>query len=435
MVRNILRSIALMVLLSPAAFGQVVHYGVCVGINDYPGYLNDLQYCVNDAQQMLYRLRDHQGWASANLTLKLDGDATKQHIIDAISAMPRSSGYSDLFHYSGHGDYSGIFVVDETDLSPSDLQGAFGSSYYQYASYVDACHSGIFPRDMTHGVISSACTVDELASETSALQHGVFSYYLIEGLTNNTAGGSDGIVTAEELHNYAAPRTTSYMPSQHPQVRDNWSGDLSLASFSVGMSGPVALAVGQQGTWTASAIGGTGSYTYAWYFRSSDTGGQWYGPVSNSNSYTTQMHNFDGYLDLRADVTSGVQQTSATRHVSCTDCSGGPLSPQIAVDTVQSTNAPAGYIIEQNYPNPFNPTTEIRFALPKPSYAKLIVYDMLGREVARLADGQMGPGYHSVTWNASNVSSGIYIYRLVASPAEPSSAGNFVQVKRMIVMK
>ncbi|MCL4511420.1 MAG: T9SS type A sorting domain-containing protein [Bacteroidetes bacterium] len=83
--------------------------------------------------------------------------------------------------------------------------------------------------------------------------------------------------------------------------------------------------------------------------------------------------------------------------------------------------------IEQNYPNPFNPSTQIRFSLSKPSHVKLAVYDMLGREVARLADEEMDAGYHSVTWNARNVSSGVYIYKL--------SAGSFVQVKRMILMK
>ncbi len=204
-----------------------------------------------------------------------------------------------------------------------------------------------------------------------------------------------------------------------------------ISSLIASISGPTSLAVGQQGIWTVTASGGTGSYTYAWYFRSSDTGGQWSGPVSTSNSYTTQMYDFDKYLDLRADVTSGSQQVSPTRHVTCTDCSGGPQTPQIVTDTVRSealsTDAPGGVTIEQNYPNPFNPTTQIRFALPEPTHVKLIVYDMLGREVATLADGQMGAGYHSVIWNANNVSSGIYIYRL--------SAGNYVQVKRMLMLK
>ncbi len=433
MIRNILQTLALMLLLSSVVSAQIGHYGVCVGINDYPGTINDLQYCVNDAQQILYRLRDYQGWTSANLVLKTDAQATKTNILSAVSGMPHSSSYTDLFHYSGHGDYSGIWVVDQTDLSPSDLQGAFGSGYYQYASYLDACHSGIFPRDMTHGVISSACTVDEYSYETGALQHGVFSYYLIQGLTNNAAAGSDGIVTAEGLHNYAAPRTTSYESGMHPQLKDNWSGNLSLASFSVGMSGPVALSVGQQGTWSASAVGGTGSYTYAWYFRSNDTGGQWSGPVSTGTSYSTQMYSYDGYLDIRVDVTSGSQHITVTKHVTCRDCSGGggQQALQGVGDSVLTEASPVDMqgdvIIGQNYPNPFNPSTEIRFTLLKPQHVKLAVYDMLGREVTVLADGQMSAGYHAVTWNASGKASGVYIYRL--------SAGNTVQVKRMILMK
>lgn len=200
-------------------------------------------------------------------------------------------------------------------------------------------------------------------------------------------------------------------------------------TFTASISGPNSLAVGQQGTWTVTASGGTGNYTYAWYFRSNDTGGQWSGPVSTTTSYTTKMYDYDGYLNLRADVTSGNEQVSATRYVTCIDCSGGPLTPQVPVDSVQgsivSKDPVERVIIEQNYPNPFNPTTQIRFALPISGYVKLIVYDMLGREVARLADGLMGAGYHSVTWDASRVSSGIYIYKL--------SAGNFVQVKKMIV--
>ncbi|MCL5266514.1 MAG: caspase family protein [Bacteroidetes bacterium] len=227
MFKNILR-FALILMFCPVAFGQSVEYhGVFAGINDYPGTENDLPYDVADVQQMSYRLRDYQHWLSSNMTLKLDGDATKQHILDAITAMPRSSGYADLFHYSGHGDYSGIWVVDEVDLSPSDLQGAFGSSYNQYAAYIDACHSGIFPRDMTEGVISSACTVDELASINWSAQQSTYSNYLIQGLTNNAAG-SNGLISAEQLQNYAAPRTTNDDPNMHPQLKDNYSGDLVL---------------------------------------------------------------------------------------------------------------------------------------------------------------------------------------------------------------
>lgn len=197
------------------------------------------------------------------------------------------------------------------------------------------------------------------------------------------------------------------------------------------ISGPRELAINQRGTWTVSPTGGTGSYTYAWYLRSNATGGQWTGPVSTSSSYSTIMHSSDGYLYVRSDVTSGVQQSSTSRYVTCSDCSGGPLNPQIVQDSVAADGVPANVegdvVVGQNYPNPFNPTTEIRFTLLKPNHVTLVVYDMLGREVARLADEQMSAGYHAVTWNASGKASGVYIYRL--------TAGNTVRVERMILMK
>ncbi len=98
-----------------------------------------------------------------------------------------------------------------------------------------------------------------------------------------------------------------------------------------------------------------------------------------------------------------------------------------AADAVITAEVPEENSLCQNYPNPFNPTTQIRFTLLKPLHVRLIVYDMLGREVARLADEQMSEGYHTVTWNASGLASGVYIYRL--------SAGNFIQANRMILMK
>ena len=212
-------------------------------------------------------------------------------------------------------------------------------------------------------------------------------------------------------------------------------GDLGIIDASslivASISGPSRLLVGQQGTWTVSATGGTGSYSYAWYFRSDDTGGQWWGPVTTGNSFTSHIYDYDGYLDIRVDVTSGPRQVSASKHITCLDCSGGPLTPQVAQDSLVSdgvsANIKGDVIISQNYPNPFNPTTEIRFTLMKPNHVTLVVYDMLGREVARLADEQMAAAYHAVTWNASGKASGVYIYRL--------EAGNTVQVERMILMK
>ena len=91
------------------------------------------------------------------------------------------------------------------------------------------------------------------------------------------------------------------------------------------------------------------------------------------------------------------------------------------------TEMPVDYELVQNHPNPFNPTTKIEFSIPQAGNVELAVYNVLGSEVARLVDGAMERGRHSVTFDASHLGSGIYFYRL--------TAGEFSQMKKMVLMK
>jgi len=96
------------------------------------------------------------------------------------------------------------------------------------------------------------------------------------------------------------------------------------------------------------------------------------------------------------------------------------------------TSSPITFALHQNYPNPFNPVSTIRYDLPQASNVTLIVYDILGREVARLVDGYMEPGYHHTMWDSRDqygreVPSGIYIVRLV-TPA-------YIQAIKMLLLK
>jgi hypothetical protein len=90
-------------------------------------------------------------------------------------------------------------------------------------------------------------------------------------------------------------------------------------------------------------------------------------------------------------------------------------------------NMPTQFALDQNYPNPFNPTTEIAFDLAKSGRVALTIYNVLGQEVTTLIDREMDAGSHSVQWDASNVSSGVYFYRI--------SAGDFNQTKKMLLLK
>lgn len=88
---------------------------------------------------------------------------------------------------------------------------------------------------------------------------------------------------------------------------------------------------------------------------------------------------------------------------------------------------PLTYALHQNYPNPFNPNTAIRFDLPRADKVELIIYDILGREVATLVSGDLVSGIHEFVWNASNVSSGIYLYRLTSEQG--------VRAKKLVLIK
>ncbi|HPG39311.1 MAG TPA: cellulase family glycosylhydrolase [bacterium] len=73
---------------------------------------------------------------------------------------------------------------------------------------------------------------------------------------------------------------------------------------------------------------------------------------------------------------------------------------------------PVVFRLEQNYPNPFNPATEISFSLPRAGHVTVIVYDVLGREIDKLADTQMSAGEHSLAWRPKDLGSGVYFYKL-----------------------
>lgn len=104
------------------------------------------------------------------------------------------------------------------------------------------------------------------------------------------------------------------------------------------------------------------------------------------------------------------------------------IDVNVGLTDVQSTDQlPTEFALFQNYPNPFNPTTNIKFDLPKESNVTLKVYNILGEEVTTLVNKVMPAGHQVVTFDASRLASGMYIYRI--------EAGNFVSVKKMLLMK
>ena len=106
---------------------------------------------------------------------------------------------------------------------------------------------------------------------------------------------------------------------------------------------------------------------------------------------------------------------------------------------ILSYTGPKEFKLEQNYPNPFNPTTKIRYTIPdvgsELAQTVIKVYDILGNEVATLVNEEKEPGYYEVEFNAEQLSSGIYFYRLQSGNPSTSSGQNYIRTKKMILLR
>ena len=94
---------------------------------------------------------------------------------------------------------------------------------------------------------------------------------------------------------------------------------------------------------------------------------------------------------------------------------------------VGGSSLPARFSLAQNYPNPFNPVTKIMYDLPVDAHVRLVLYDLLGREVRVLADGAETAGSRTVELDASALPTGVYFYRI--------RAGDFTATRKMLLMK
>nr|MBC8491613.1 T9SS type A sorting domain-containing protein [Candidatus Neomarinimicrobiota bacterium] len=107
---------------------------------------------------------------------------------------------------------------------------------------------------------------------------------------------------------------------------------------------------------------------------------------------------------------------------------GADESDEIVLSIDQNVDIlPESFKLHQNYPNPFNPTTTISFDLPEAANVQLVIYNMMGQQVAELKNENMQPGFYKMNFNASHLASGVYIYRI--------QANNFAAIKKMTILK
>jgi hypothetical protein len=163
-----------------------------------------------------------------------------------------------------------------------------------------------------------------------------------------------------------------------------------------------------------------------WVFRRSLQLGQlWYTNIPYQ--YVTDTTNFYWMAQYHFDIE--ITQDSSVNQKSMWfigNYSTGAVVSALGVDPSDRA-IPGSYSLDQNYPNPFNPSTVVSYQLPVAGQVKLVVYDLLGREVAVLVNEQKAPGRYDVQFNASGLSSGTYFYRL--------TAGQYAQSRKMVILK
>jgi len=140
------------------------------------------------------------------------------------------------------------------------------------------------------------------------------------------------------------------------------------------------------------------------------------------------------YLEVRVEAEYYVQAVNSANIASlesnhtvanCIDCDV-PV-PNKRSGESQALAIPTSFVLEENHPNPFNPTTQIKYGLPEDAQVSLRVYNALGQEIAVLVNELQTAGYKEVSFDAGNLPSGVYFYKL--------QAGKFTDVKKMVLMK
>lgn len=240
---------------------------------------------------------------------------------------------------------------------------------------------------------------------------------------------------------------------------------INVSQFTV-PSGVLANSIKYYWRVNASSAGGSGNFSVAWNFTTAvlppsapvltspenNSIGQSLTPLlewdslasantyivqlSEDSTFATTLISQTGITMAQFQVNAGVllNETKYYWRVSATNTAGTGAYSEVwnfmtfgvGINTISGV-IPQEYKLYNNYPNPFNPSTKIKFDIPKASFVSLKIYDMSGREIAKLVDGNLSASAYEFTFNASSLPSGVYFYRL--------QTDDFVNTMRMVLVK
>lgn len=243
------------------------------------------------------------------------------------------------------------------------------------------------------------------------------------GFGNWTTNQGWAIVTSQ----FHSP-THSFTDSPSGNYQNNANNSMTL-NFPINASTTPALFLSFWHKYATEA-----NFDFCYVEVSSDNGTNWQQVASYTGTLSnwtyqefdiTQYANASSNVRVRFRLYSDVSLTADGWYVDDIKILGYQ-SPVTGV-ILENNQLPTTYSLEQNYPNPFNPMTTIKFALPKDGFVRLVVYDILGREVSSIVNEFKNAGNYSVNFDASRLASGIYFYKI--------EVNGFTDIKKMTVIK
>ena len=241
------------------------------------------------------------------------------------------------------------------------------------------------------------------------------------GFGNWTTNVSWGIVTTQ----YHSP-SHSFTDSPVGNYADNTNNSMTV-NFPINASTRPVLFLNFWHKYTTEA-----GYDYCYVEISSNNGTTWTQAATYNGTLSTwtqvslnisSLANSSANLRIRFRLTSDANTNADGWYVDDIQLLGYNSLTNIGNENI----IPDKYSLEQNYPNPFNPVTTIKFAIPKENFVTITIFDITGREVTRLLSENKQAGTYSVLFNAENLASGVYYYKI--------EAGNFSETKKMLMIK